>query len=40
MVNYYSAVDRNAFEPILERLVKQESLLQNEVVRKRNADPV
>ena len=35
MVDYYSAVDRNAFESILERWVKQEPLLQNEVKSKR-----
>ena len=35
MVDYYSAVDRNAFESILERWVKQEPLLQNEVKSER-----
>ena len=35
MVDNYSAVDSNAFESILERWVKQEPLLQNEVKSER-----
>ena len=35
MVKYYSAVDRSAFESVLEIWVKQEPLLQNEVKSER-----
>ena len=35
MVDYYSAVNRSAFESVLERWVKQEPLLQNEVKSER-----
>ena len=39
-MEYYSAIKNNAFESILIRWMKLESIIQSEVVRKKNTNTV